>query len=222
MKTGDGSSGSKDMDRREFVATAGAGGAAFALSAWGSPIVAGPFARGRQSDHFVPADKKLTPEWVRSLFARGDSTWYSGDDLDTIGMPVGGICAGQVYLTGDGRLTYWDIFNQNQNTGYGAVNYQVGRVADATVRNQKVEPAAVVEQGFALRVSAGGNTVDRTIDRRGFPGVRFCGEYPVGRVEYRDPSLPCDVDLEAFSPFVPLDAEEVVLFLDPPLPTVFR
>jgi len=206
--TTDGGSNGKDMDRREFVAAAGAGSAAFALSAWRSPIVAGPFARGRQSDHFVPADKKLTPEWIRTLFARGDSTWYSGDDLDTVGMPVGGICAGQVYLTGDGRLTYWDIFNQNQNTGYGAVNYQVGRAAELTVRNQKVEPAAAPAQGFALRVGSAGNTVDRTLDRRGFPSVRFCGEYPVGRVEYRDPSLAVDVDLQAFSPFVPLDAEE--------------
>jgi hypothetical protein len=199
------------MDRREFVVTAAAGSAAFAAAVSGLPIVAGPFTRQAEADHFVPADKKLTREWIQTLYARGESAWYSGDDLRTIGMPVGGICAGQVYLRGDGCLTCWDIFNQNQNTGYGAVNYEVGRAPDQTVRSGQIAPAAHLDQGFALRVRAGGVTIDRTLDRRGFRGARFCGEYPVGRVEYADESVPVTVHLEAFSPFIPLDASESAL-----------
>jgi non-lysosomal glucosylceramidase len=196
------------MNRREFVQTAGAGSAALAMMASGFPLVGGPFLRDGQSDHFVPADKKLTGEWLDALFARGEPVWYDGDDLETIGMPVGGICAGQLYLTGDGRLACWDIFNQNRNTGYGAVNYQVGRTAEQTVDGGKVVPAPAVDQGFAIRVRFGRNTVERTLDRNGFPGVRFCGEYPIGRVRYEDGSLPVTVELEAFSPFIPLDAAD--------------
>ncbi|NIM52864.1 MAG: hypothetical protein GTN78_26660, partial [Gemmatimonadales bacterium] len=210
VPSGKESSRSKEMDRREFVATVGAG-AAFAAMAPRLDIVAGPFVRQAQADHFVPADKKLTPEWIQALFTRGESIWYSGDDLKTIGMPIGGICAGQLYLTGDGRLTYWDIFNQNQNTGYGAVNYAVGRAPDQTVRRGEIVRAASVDQGFALRVRAGGATLDRTLDQRGYPGVRFSGEYPIGRVRYSDDSLPVDVHLEAFSPFIPLHASESAL-----------
>ena len=203
-----GCGGRREMDRREFVVTAAAGGAAFAAAASGLPIVAGPFTRQAGTDHFVPADKKLTREWIQALYARGGSTWYSGDDLQTIGMPVGGICAGQVYLTGDGRLACWDIFNQQENTGYGAVNYEVGRTPDQTVRRGQIVPAAQLDQGFALRVCSGGVSIERTLDRRGFPGVRFCGEYPIGCVEYADESVPVTVQLEAFSPFIPLDAAE--------------
>jgi uncharacterized protein (DUF608 family) len=199
------------MDRREFVVAAGAGSAALAMVASGMPIVAGPFHRQRSSDHFVPVEKQLTSEWVEALFARGQSTWYSGDELRTIGMPVGGVCAGQVYLTGDGRLVCWDIFNQNENTGYGAVNYEVGRAADQTVRRGSVTPSPSVGQGFAVRVRANGRTVDRTLDRSGFPAVRFCGEYPIARVAYADPSFPVEVHLEAFSPFIPLNAAESAL-----------
>ena len=195
------------MDRREFVASAGAAGTALAMSSLGLPIVAGPFLR-QAGDHFVPADKRLSREWVAQLFARGQSTWYAGDDLQTIGMPVGGICAGQVYVTGDGRLVHWDVFNQNANTGYGAVNYQPGRLPEQTVEGGKVVTSPPLDQGFAMRVVSGGRTVDRTLDRRGFPGVRFCGEYPLAHVRYTDAAVPVEVELEAFSPFIPLNAAD--------------
>ncbi|UCG85453.1 MAG: glucosylceramidase, partial [Gemmatimonadota bacterium] len=91
------------IDRRTFVQIAGAGAAA--VSGIGSASAcAGPFDRQDTIDHYVPIDKKLSPDWVQSLFARGGRSWFEGSDLETVGMPVGGICAGQVYLTGDGRL----------------------------------------------------------------------------------------------------------------------
>jgi uncharacterized protein (DUF608 family) len=191
--------------RRDFLRTAATGAAAAALRSSGLPLVAGPFAWPADPDHFVPVDKKLTDEWVRLLFERGGPTWYTGEELRTIGMPVGGICAGQVYLTGDGRLTQWDLFNRTQNTGYGATNYEVGRSADETVISGEVTPAPTVPQGFAVRVTAGGSSVARTLDGAGFRTVRFNGEYPIAQVRFEDPAVPLQIELEAFSPFVPLD-----------------
>src|SRR5512141_3454406 len=84
---------------RDFLRVAGA--EAMALVVAGRlPAMAGPF---QQSDfeRLVPADKKLRPEWVKSLFERGERTVYRGADLEKIGMPIGGICAGQLYLGGD-------------------------------------------------------------------------------------------------------------------------
>ena len=77
-------------------------GAAGAL-VLGQSAVAGPF-NAEDFAQLVPADKKLRPEWVQSLFARGTRTVYRGDELEKIGMPVGGICAGMLYLGGDGKL----------------------------------------------------------------------------------------------------------------------
>ena len=53
---------------------------------------------------------------MKSLFARGAREVYTKkrDELRYIGMPVGGICCGTLYLGGDGKLWLWDIFNQNQ------------------------------------------------------------------------------------------------------------
>jgi len=186
------------IDRRVFLKWSGA--AAAAVSVAGLTPIAGPFAAEDVGDHFVPADKKLNPAWIAQLTARGERTWYSGKDLETIGMPIGGLCAGQLYLAGDGRLVHWDLFNEPNFTGYGATNYEVGK-----------QPARGLEQGFALRVEAGGKTFVRRLDCDDFPGVRFCGEYPLGFVEYAGAEMPIQVKLTAFSPFIPLAAADSAL-----------
>jgi len=160
------------------------------MAAEGASVMAGPF-DGPELSSGVPSDKKLDSEWVKSLFARGESKVYAGPALEQIGMPIGGICAGQVYLGGDGRLWHWDIFNRLERTN------------DAHYAHP-LRPESPLEQGFAVRVQHAGKTEVRTLDRRGFSDVRFRGEYPLGFVSYEDPACPVRVNLEAFSPFVPL------------------
>ncbi len=188
------------LDRRQFIKLAGAGAAALSAAGPRLPAVAGPFEAKDTVDHFVPADKKLKKEWIDALFAKGGRTVYQGTDLEKIAMPVGGLCTGQLYLAGDGRLMHWDIFNSHNFSGYGATNYQA-----------QPEPDAALKQGFALRIETGGKRLTRTLDCRGFPGVRFCGEYPMGTVEYADDAVPISVTLEAFSPFIPFNEEDSAL-----------
>ncbi|GAB6164251.1 hypothetical protein JCM19992_02510 [Thermostilla marina] len=160
-------------------------------------ITAGPFTRADETQHPIPADKKLSPDWIAALYERGESTWYAGDDLTNIGMPIGGVCAGQVYLTGDGRLIHWDVFNQKNFTGYGATNYQ-----------SFPKPHCPLQQGAAVEVVLpDGKRLRRTLDRDGFPNVRFCGEYPIATVDYGD-DFPLSIVLTAFSPFIPLNAAD--------------
>jgi non-lysosomal glucosylceramidase len=145
----------------------------------------------------VPADKKLDPAWVKSLFARGEPAVYRGGELATIGMPIGGICAGQLYLGGDGKLWHWDIFNQHVATTPPGPHYA-----------NPLKPTSPLQQGFGIRLSLGGKAEFRALDHTGFADVTLRGEYPIGRVEYRDPAVPAAITLEAFSPFIPLNAEE--------------
>ena len=159
--------------------------------------MAGPFTR-QDFESLVPADKKLDAAWVRSLTARGEPEVYRGADLETIGMPIGGIGAGQLYLGGDGHLWHWDIFNQPIRTG--AEHYAKPLAARSTL-----------QQGFALRVTTHGTVDTRPLRAGGFAEIAFRGEYPLGFVEYRDPTLPVSVTLEAFSPFLPLEAEDSAL-----------
>ena len=99
----------RKVSRRNVLQVLGAGAAASALPI-GAQVMAGPFAADDVASHLIPADKKLTPEWVASLTERGQAEVFSGEQLKYIGMPVGGIGCGQLYLGGDGRLWLWGIF----------------------------------------------------------------------------------------------------------------
>ncbi len=159
------------------------------------------------SNGMTPTAKEFDLEWVRSLVQRGEPTVYTkgnGSNFEYIGMPIGGIATGQLYLGGDGKLWYWDIFN---NKGRRHVR-GVRTYADPYKRSNLENPAYNnIRQGFAIRTSAAGQPQVRTLDRDGFSDIKFSGQYPIGTVTYRDADSPVSVKLEAFSPFVPLDLE---------------
>jgi uncharacterized protein (DUF608 family) len=190
--------GGNGIPRRDFLKIAGASVTGLALSG------VKDFTPPRW---LVPADPQLSKEWKQALFARGARTFYRDKDLRFIGMPVGGICTGQVYLGGDGRLWLWDVFNVIKLGSISkSVTYREGTHNPMGGANY-IEPPEQVHpfsQGFAIKI---GDKV-RTLDKEGWSDVAFAGEYPVGIVEYRDPASPVRVTLEAFSPFIPLDADD--------------
>jgi hypothetical protein len=179
----------QDSERRDFIKKFGLGIAALSLNPWRT-VMAGPFTRA-DFEHLVPADKKLSPEWVKSLFARGTPEVLRGGELKFVGLPVGGIGAGQLYLGGDGRLWHWDIFNRQEGTG--AEHYAKPPL-----------PSSPLQQRFSLKIGE----ATRTLDRDGFSDIKFRGEYPLGIVEYADAAVPLTVKLEAFSPFIPLNTDD--------------
>ena len=166
----------------------------------------------------VPADKGSPAAWWNALSARGEPEIYRGEELRYIGMPFGGLCAGLVYLGGDGKPWLWDIFNRS--TIEKKVTY-AGQTFGNTNGSTYVEPlvpASPLAQGFAVRYTSGSIRGERSLDRNGgWTEITFQGTYPLATVNYRDPAVPLAVKLEAFSPFVPLN------FADSSLPaTVFR
>jgi hypothetical protein len=103
------------LGRRTFLKSAGVLGAGLLTS--GLPVAAGPFSPGEPTHGGVPENKKLNQQWTGSLTERGIPTTYlkSKNELRFIGMPVGGIMTGTLYLGGDGRLWLWDIFNSKRS-----------------------------------------------------------------------------------------------------------
>jgi non-lysosomal glucosylceramidase len=199
------------MNRREFLKASGAAGVLASLNlnvlnaALGQSLRTG----------YIPADKGVTPELLAALRRRGERRVYRGPRRFAIGMPCGGVAAGQLYVLGDGTLGGWRIDGRANNTGYGSSSYKV--------RPQARELA----QGFTLVLEdagaggPGGSGAGRLearladVENGGSYGqVEFIGEYPVAEVRYgkpQDASFPVEATLRAGSPFIPLNARDSCL-----------
>jgi uncharacterized protein (DUF608 family) len=186
-----------EVTRRSFLKLAGMGAAVagprqiLAILEDGSMIV---------QDHRVPVEKGLSPAWVRSLYERGTKEVWKGPELDSIGMPVGGIAAGQLYLCGDGTLGHWEVFNRHEFLSYGATNYAKREIKKDVQHGARV--------GIVRSTSEGASTEFRALAKGEFKSITFEGQYPIARVSYEDPDFEVNARLSAYSPFVPLNAKD--------------
>ncbi|GAC13808.1 hypothetical protein [Aliiglaciecola lipolytica] len=158
-------------DRRKFIKSS-ASLTAFMLMAGSRNVMAGPFLKS-DFDSVIPSDKKLSKEWLASLYERGKPMSATGKNLKYIGMPINGICTGQVYLGGDGSLWRWNITGK-RNTQ--KENPKGPRYLDPDAASSPIN------QGFALKVG----TEEFTLDANGFESVVFTNQYPMAKVAYKD------------------------------------
>lgn len=172
----------------------------------------------------IPARKDLPAGWIRSLVERDapdDAPIVASDkdDLARIGMTVGGIGCGSVYLSGDGRLYVWDIFHHAHEgivAHMAPIPGNLKNIGGAGAKARERDGANYLEpptperfpnpfrQAFELEC----NGKSRSLDARGWQSVAFRGDWPVGRVTYTDPSSPVSVKLTAWTPFIPLELED--------------
>lgn len=181
--------------------------------------VGGVFLPGRQFTSEIPTDKKLDPEWVKSLHNRGKVTTYhkSRNELQYIGMPVGGAGCGTMYLGGDGRLWLWDVFNKNQEgIEPKVVKWNSDVLGEgARVRSRDgacyIEPSKnirPVEQGFKITFEYGGQRKEYEMNEAAWKEVVFEATYPMATIHFKDDALPAAVSMEVFSPFIPLETDD--------------
>ncbi|MDX9972211.1 MAG: GH116 family glycosyl hydrolase [FCB group bacterium] len=166
--------GNSGVNRRDFLKAA-------AASAGGLALLGGLSFADQQA---------ALKAWTEDLSKPGERRVYRKDELENIAFPLGGVGAGQVYLTGRGQLDSWQIVNNFKTDAHA--------------------PGAM----FGLWTRVGGQVKAKLLqegERDGLPGVpavEFSGEYPFAWVNYLDESLPVAVSMEAFTPLVPLEADE--------------
>jgi uncharacterized protein (DUF608 family) len=131
--------------------------------------------------------KAMPPEeldrWMKSLREPAAPRVYKSGVHADARMHLGGIGTGNIEIGCDGQLTNWQLFN--------------------TLRDGQVPFAFVIKDGETARLlqTAGGPDWPR-VER-----IEMTGEYPIAELKYFDKALKVDVQLTAFTPFAPLDAE---------------
>lgn len=184
------------MERRKFISSAVTAGASLCA------LPRLQLQPGTLPSRLIPADKGLSTETVALLQARGKRRSYRGPNAYAIGMPIGGICAGQLYLLGDGTLGGWRVDGRLNPTGYGSESYRTRRAQRELVQDVtlKIAQADGTERAITLAGPQSGGDCDDT---------EFIGEYPMATVRYHfSERAPVAVTLRAYSPFCPLNARE--------------
>ena len=127
---------------------------------------------------------------------------YDQDHIGKIALPIGGIGTGTVSLGGRGDLRDWEIMNRPAK-GYapGLAFFAISVKSPGTKRITRALQGPVE---FYEYEGAKGSM------HAGLPGFRTCsfdGGYPFGQVNLSDTDMPVRVQLRAFNPFVPVDAD---------------
>src|SRR6202042_862207 len=171
------------IKRRDFLA--GAGGIAAAAQAMHAKTA-------RAQTRALAADTPLP--------ARAFNTEYSGEHLEQVAFPMGGIGAGTICLEGAGALSHVSIRNRpeifNEPCLFAAIAIKadpaVARVLEGPVPKRKI---------FAAGSGLGFPGTTYGLPR--FAEATFAPRFPFGTVALSDPGLPLDVEITGWSPFEP-------------------
>lgn len=133
---------------------------------------------------------------------------YEGDHLSRVAMPMGGIGAGMVCLEGSGALSHVSLRHRPELFNEPLI-FTALSVAGQDGRNR----VARVLQGQVPRWKAYGQANSGNgggAHLWGLPRFRrasFESQFPLGMVSMSDDSMPVDVRLTGWSPFIPNDAD---------------
>lgn len=123
------------------------------------------------------------------IFELGQQRIYRGEHLGAISFALGGIGSGCIQMNGKAQRHIWQIFN----------NFSQANVPDSF---------------FAIRAAKpGGKPIVRALQTEAvgpfapMKSLSFLGEFPFAWYDFEDAELPVRISLEAFTPFIPMNAK---------------
>ncbi len=193
---------SKKPTRRDFLkVTSSAAIAAAATPALNAPAES------------PTAEMELAPFSPAELFVSGPQRTYSGEKTTQIAMPIGGIGAGSICMNGYGGLQDFSIRTRPENTAMPSeFSANSPEAAFAILHIKGESPVTkLVEGPFPAFKIFDQGLQGQGLRRGGFEGFprfqncAFKGEYPFGEATLSDASVPLEVKVTGWNPFIPLD-----------------
>ena len=133
---------------------------------------------------------------------------YSGEQLNHIAFPMGGIGAGMICIEGTGTLSHFSLRNKpeifSEPTVFSAIcvkgDKNVARMLEGPVPKWKIfgpGPDATNYNG------AGNGLSGRTYGLPRFAKATFKARFPFAVVCLEDPKIPLKIEITGWSPFTP-------------------
>jgi uncharacterized protein (DUF608 family) len=152
------------------------------------------------------APRGRSPRLKTSRLFNGD---YTGECLNRLAFPMGGMGAGMICLEGTGALSHFSLRNKpevfNEPCTFGALFVKgakpVARVLEGPVPAWKKFGAPGTGNGAA----------GTSFGLPRFHEARFAARFPFGKVTLTDPDVPVKVEMTGWSPFEPGDADNASL-----------
>jgi uncharacterized protein (DUF608 family) len=138
---------------------------------------------------------------------------YTGEQLDRIAFPMGGIGAGMVCLEGGGSLSHLSLRHHpevfNEPLCFAALcvkgeRENLARVLEGPVPRRK----PLFPWGEAIVVGSGSGAPARSYGLPRFEEARFEARFPFARVSLHHAAIPLEVALTGWSPFIPGNADD--------------
>jgi hypothetical protein len=198
-------SSSDKSTRREFLVTTSSAALGAAVPLAGGQQVSSvsntPPAPSSEENHYSSEE----------LFKSGPQRTFTGDRATQIAMPLGGIGAGCICLNGYGGLQDFSVWNHPATTALPE-GYASSQAGFAILHVKGASPVTkLVEGPFPILKIFDQGLQGQGYRRGGFEGLPrfekcvFRGEYPFGEAQISDSSIPLQVRLSAWNPFIPLD-----------------
>ncbi len=181
-------------DRRYFLKKVGVGGA---LAFMPSSILK------LTDDKQVEEDGSFNDGKTKDSPKRAYNSHYTGEYLNRVAFPIGGLGAGMICLEGTGAISHVSVRNQPE------LFNEPGMFAAISVKG--IQNGAKLLEGpvpdwkkFGLHDAANGLS-GSNIGLPHFHSASFKTEFPFCRIDLKDKDIPLAVQLTGWSPFIPTD-----------------
>jgi uncharacterized protein (DUF608 family) len=130
---------------------------------------------------------------------------YTGNYLDRVSFPIGGIGAGMFCMDGTGSLSHLSINNRPEifNEPFSFAAISVKGLKDGA----KVLEAQVPEWKMFGPPGSGNGGAGRNYGLPRFKNGRFLPRFPFASLMLEDSDIPLAVEVTGWSPFIPTDAD---------------
>jgi non-lysosomal glucosylceramidase len=132
------------------------------------------------------------------------SRTYTGEAAEAAFL-LGGIGTGNVSIGSRGEFRDWELFNHPDkglhfpNSYFAIWAKEEDKPSIAKVLQAQFNPPHSRPHGYSPYAGGGLPRMQAS---------RMSGEYPICRIEFEDSELPVQVELEAYTPFIPLNADD--------------